>query len=365
LKGERGFGGRARGAVVIGAAAAVTLAHYGTDPRHTLLHNLYQRLYYVPILLACAWFGLRGGLVAAVACAVLYAPHIVVHWAHDAAYQMSQALELAMFAVVALIAGALSDRERALRTEAEATAVERDRALRDLEETVGILRRADRLASLGTLAAGMAHEVRNPLGAIGGAVEILETDYPPTHPHREFVEILRKEIDRLKGIAGKYLNFARPDPPEPRPLDPNEAVRSAVDLLSKTAARASVRIELRLAPDLPPALADPGQVQQALVNLLLNGIQSMPGGGVLEVDTSLRSGAVEIALRDHGGGLPEGPVERIFEPFFSTQPGGTGLGLAISRRIAESHGGRLTAEPAEGGGARFRLALLPALRDLP
>ncbi|MBZ5639449.1 MAG: DUF4118 domain-containing protein [Acidobacteriia bacterium] len=364
MKDDRRFVRRAREAVVAGAAAAVTLAHYATDPRHTLLHNLYQRLYYIPILLACAWFGLRGGLVAAAGCAVLYAPHIVVHWAHDAAYQMSQALELAMFAVVAVIAGALSDRERALRRDAEATAAERDRALHDLEESVGTLRRADRLASLGMLAAGMAHEVRNPLGAIGGAVEILEVDYPPTHPRREFVEILRKEIDRLTGIAGKYLDFARPDPPAPRPLDVNEAVRSAVDLLAKTAARASVRIELRLAPDLPRALADPGQVQQAMVNLLLNGIQSMPSGGPLEVDTAVRSGSVEIVLRDHGNGLPEGPVERIFEPFFSTRPGGTGLGLAISRRIAESHGGHLTAESADDGGARFRLALPAAPRGL-
>ena len=342
------------------AAAVITLAHYVTDPSHTLLHNLYQRLYYIPILLACAWYGLRGGVLVAAVCALLYAPHIVVHWAHDTAYQVSQALETAMFAVVAVIAGAFSDRERALRRSAEATALERDQALRDLEETVNTLRRADRLASLGTLAAGMAHEVRNPLGAIGGAVEILEGDFPPDHPNREFVDILRREIDRLNGIAGKYLDFARPEPPTPGRLEANEAVRTSVHLLSRTAARASVRIAIRLAPGELPALADPGQVQQALVNLLLNGIQSMPAGGVLEVETSFRAGSVEISLRDHGVGLPEGPVERIFEPFFSTRTGGTGLGLAIARRIAESHGGTLTAEAADGGGARFRLTLPPA-----
>jgi len=365
LSGDRNPSRRTRIAVVAATAAAITLAHYATDPRHTLLHNLYQRLYYIPILLACAWFGLRGGVIVAASCALLYAPHILVHWTHDTAYQVSQALETAMFAVVAVIAGTFSDRERALRRSAEATAIERDQALTDLEETVSTLRRADRLASLGTLAAGMAHEVRNPLGAIGGAVEILEADYPPSHPHREFVDILRREIERLNGIAGKYLDFARPQPPAPGRLDANAAVRASVDLLSKTAARASVRIALSLSPDLVPALADPGQIQQALVNLLLNGIQSMPAGGVLEVATARSAGAVEIALRDHGVGLPEGPLERIFEPFFSTRSGGTGLGLAIARRIAESHGGALTAEPADGGGARFRLTLLLAPPDLP
>ncbi len=346
-----------RAAVIAACILAVSVAHYATDPGHFLLHNLYQRLYYVPILLACSWFGLRGGLLASVCCAILYAPHIVIHWRHIAAYQASQALEIPMFVVVAVIAGFLSDRERSLRRQAEATAEERDRALRELEATVENLRRADRLSTLGTLAAGMAHEIRNPLGAIGGAVEILEKDYGPDHPKREFVEILRNEIQRLNRVASKYLDFARPQPPDLRPLDVNGAVRGAIELLEKSAGRASVRVECRLDARLPAALADPSLVKQALVNLVLNGIQAMPGGGVLEVGTARVRAGVEIAVRDHGAGLPPGDVERIFEPFFSSRPGGIGLGLAISRRIAEAHGGRLTAELPEGGGAMFRLVL--------
>ena len=350
--------------MVIGVAIlAVSAAHYITDPQHIVLHNIYQRLYYIPVLLACAWFGLKGGLVAAALCAVLYAPHIVLHWGHSEAYQASQGIEIAMFGVIALVAGVLADRERSLRKEAEATAAERDRALKDLEGTVETLRRADRLATLGTLTAGMAHEIRNPLGAIGGAVEILEADYAAEHPHREFVEILRREIDRLNVITSKYLDFARPQKPELRPVDVNEAVRSAVQLVEKSAGRASVRIEMRLAEDLPPALADPGQVHQALVNLLMNGFQAMPAGGVLEVETSAAAGDVRIAVRDHGAGLPDGSVDRLFEPFFTTRPGGTGLGLAMARRIAESHGGGLTAKNADGGGAVFDLILPPAPGD--
>ncbi len=348
---------------IIAAVASVTLGHYLTDPSHFLWHNILQRLYYIPVLLACAWFGLRAGLLTAALCVAAYAPHIFIHWAHSQAYQVSQLIELVMFAVIALLAGVLLDRERSLRKQAEAFAAERDQALQDLEDTVETLRRADRLATLGTLAAGMAHEIRNPLGALGGAMEILERDYTAEHPHREFVDILRREIGRLNVIVSKYLDFSRPQAPELRPTDLNAAVHSAVELVRKSAQRASVRLDTRLAPDLPPALADPVQVHQALVNLLINGIQAMPDGGRLEVATAPTDGKIEIAVRDHGIGLPEEPVERIFEPFFTTRPGGTGLGLAIARQIAVFHGGSLDGANAQGGGAIFRLTFVCAVPE--
>jgi signal transduction histidine kinase len=342
---------------IVSLTLAVSVAHYLTPPTHPLLHNIFQRLYYLPLLLACASYGVRGGLLTAGAIAVLYVPHIVFHWMHDPVYQANQALEIALLALVGLVGGILSDRERSLRREAEAVAAERDRALEDLRETVETLRKADRLATLGTLAAGMAHEIRNPLGAMGGALEILEADRPVDHPHREFVEILRQEVDRLGRVAGKYLDFARPQVPDSRPVDVNATVRSATELLERSAARAGVTVRSRLHADLRPAMADPVQLRQALVNLLLNGIQSMPSGGELEITTRAGKDRVEIEVRDHGEGLPEVPVDRLFEPFFSTRPGGTGLGLAVSRQIAVAHDGRLTAEAAEGGGARFRLEL--------
>jgi len=342
-------------AAIVSLTLAVSVAHYLTPPTHPLLHNIFQRLYYLPLLLACASYGVRGGLLTAGTIAVLYVPHIVLHWMHDPVYQANQALEIGLLALVGLVGGILSDRERSLRHEAEEVAAERDRALEDLRETVETLRKADRLATLGTLAAGMAHEIRNPLGAMGGALEILEGDYPVEHPHREFVEILRQEVDRLGRVAGKYLDFARPQLPDSRPVDINATVRSATELLERSAARAGVRISSHLQADLRPAMADPVQLHQALVNLILNGIQSMGSGGELEVTTRGEKDRIRIEVRDHGPGLPEVPVDRLFEPFFSTRPGGTGLGLAVSRQIAVSHEGRLTAEAAEGGGARFRL----------
>ena len=133
--------------------------------------------------------------------------------------------------------------------------------------------------------------------------------------------------------------------------------RECEEIIEQGRVEVNGRVVTRLGHDLPPALADPVQVHQALVNLILNGIQAMPSGGELEVATAGGAGRIEITVRDHGVGLPEGPVDRLFEPFVSTRPGGTGLGLAVTRQIAASHGGRLSAQQAEGGGALFRLEL--------
>jgi signal transduction histidine kinase len=336
---------------------AVSVAHYLTPPSHPLLHNLFQRLYYVPLLLACATYGVRGGLLTAAAIAMLYVPHIVLHWKHEPVYQANQAFEIGLLVLIGLVGGVLADRERSLRREAEVLAAERDRALEDLRETADSLRTADRLSTLGTLSAGMAHEIRNPLGAMGGAVDILEPDYPVGHPRREFVGILRKELDRLGRVAGKYLDFAREQPPEFQPVDLHKTVRSAVELLERSAARAGVSVVLRLASDLPPVMADAVQIRQVVVNLVLNAIQAMPAGGEIAIVTRRGDDRIEIEVRDRGEGLPDAPVARLYEPFFSTRPGGTGLGLAVCRRIADAHGGRLSASAAEGGGARFVLVL--------
>lgn len=332
---------------------AVSVAHYLTSPTHFFWHNVFQRLYYIPLLLAAGWFGLRGGLLAALICAALYSPHIFLHWAHTQAYQISQVMELAMMFMLGAMAGALSDRQRMHRRRAENLAVERDVALVNLRDTVDSLRRADRLATLGTLAAGMAHELRNPLAAMTGAVEILEKELPDHGTPAEFISILRQEVARLNKVAGKYIDFARPREPDLSALNINESVQSAVDLLQRSAEKSKVEIRFTPAADIPHALADSVQVHQALVNLLLNGIQSMQAGGLLQVNVEADRAGIRILVRDHGPGLPPGPPERIFEPFFSTREGGTGLGLAVSRQIASSHGGGLSAEGAPGGGAIF------------
>jgi signal transduction histidine kinase len=158
-------------------------------------------------------------------------------------------------------------------------------------------------------------------------------------------------------ITGKYLDYARPAAPELRPADLNEIVRSAVDLVAKSAAKSRVSFETRIGAARPRVRADPAQIQQVLVNLFLNAAQVQPQGGRVEIETADAADGVAVTVRDRGPGLPDVPVERLYEPFYTNREGGTGLGLHVSRRIVRSHGGQLEAANAEGGGARFRLVL--------
>jgi two-component system sensor histidine kinase PilS (NtrC family) len=256
------------------------------------------------------------------------------------------------------------------------------------------LRRADRLAALGQLAANIAHEVRNPLAAISGAVELLRDDFTPTGPNRQLLDMLLGEAHRLKFITGQFLDFAKPQSLLFRPCAVRPLAEETLRLLERsgewhTKTRWTVREE---APD-TLVLADADQFRQVVWNLCLNAIQAMPGGGTLTVAirsstpdarvfaTAPRSSAgppvppagqggsqrlagasashewVEIAFQDTGKGITPEELQRVFDPFFTTRPSGTGLGLAIARKILDSMSGYIGVESSVGSGTTFRVWL--------
>jgi two-component system sensor histidine kinase PilS (NtrC family) len=229
------------------------------------------------------------------------------------------------------------------------------------------LRRADRLAALGQLAANIAHEVRNPLAAISGAVEVLREDLRLDGPNRELLEIVLGEAHRLKLITGQFLDFAKPKSLLFRPCAVRPLVQETLRLLERSGERHphTTWEVTESAPDLH-VLADADQLRQVFWNLCLNAIQAMPDGGQLTV--GIRAVAppspggpdadqVEIAFRDTGRGIPAEELQGIFDPFFTTRPSGTGLGLAIARKILDSMGGQIEVESAVGAGATFRVRL--------
>jgi two-component system sensor histidine kinase PilS (NtrC family) len=264
------------------------------------------------------------------------------------------------------------------------------------------LRRADRLAALGQLAANIAHEVRNPLAAISGSVEVLREDLVFTEQNRDLLEIILREARRLKLITGRFLDFAKPQPLLFRPCAVRPLVEETLHLLAKSSeyhpeTTWSITEE---PPDLL-ALADSDQLRQAVWNLCLNAMQAMPEGGTLSVSLRLapkRDGQlvnwpigqlektetadqrdhltarpldhstspsednewVEIAFQDTGRGILPGDLDRIFDPFYTTRAGGTGLGLAIARKILESMGGRIEATSRPNVGTTFRIWLRQA-----
>ena len=271
------------------------------------------------------------------------------------------------------------------------------------------MKERDRLAALGAMAAGLAHEVKNPLGAIKGAAQLLEElaltppqasspSPPPPSPKtpgwstippapdggaQEFIGVILEEVNRLDRVVRSFLDYARPHAGNPIPLDVNAAVRRTVQILS-TQTSEYVRIALELTEPLPRSKIDPEQFRQVLINLIQNAIQAMDGAGKVTVSTSHKrmraawAGAtnpdrasragdeagevVEVSVRDTGPGITQTVLRNLFIPFFTTKERGTGLGLAISQSIVQNVGGTIHVQTQSGAGTTFTI-VLPVATD--
>jgi PAS domain S-box-containing protein len=219
------------------------------------------------------------------------------------------------------------------------------------------MQRADRLAAVGELAAGIAHEINNALAAIFGQTEEPELRSPGEL--REALARVDAQARRIADIVQGVLGFARPRPPSPVAVDLATVTAKTLELLRHDLARHAIRLESVYAPDLPPAEADPQQLQQVLLNLFANAIQAMAGRSDAWLRVELASAGEQLALRvsDSGPGIPPDVLPRIFDPFFSTKAEGSGLGLSVSYAIARAHGGDLRVESPPGCGATFTLLL--------
>ena len=348
---------RLKVAVILSLVLVVSAFHFGTSTDYRYLHEIYQRVYYIPILLAAFWYGPLAGLLAALGVSTVYVFHIRWDWHHTPVYTFNQYAEICLYHTVALIIGFLSMKQRQQREQLEATSQELGSAYRKLQETFEHLRRADRLAALGELSAGIAHEIRNPLASVKGSVEILESEFPASHPKREFVEIIKEETERLNHIVGSFLNFARPPDPSIRQVAVEDLINSTVNLLRKEAESTGVEVRTTFSEDLPDLNLDPDQVRQVLLNILLNGIQAMPSGGLLQIHTYRGNdgSTAVIEISDSGPGVADDKLETIFDPFYTTKSTGTGLGLSISHQLVERHGGHIEALRRPQGGMSFRV----------
>ena len=344
--------------ILIGASILlVTALHFATPLDRITLHEIYQRIYYIPILAAAVLFGLRGGLGAALFASLAYFPHISMHWHnHNSDYALNQYAEIVIFNLVGVVTGLVGDSSR--RSRSERTAAELQKAYTDLRQTFEQLLQADRLTSLGELSSAVVHEVRNPLGSIKGAVEIMEDALSADSPQREFADIAKREVERLDRLVGEFLRFARPPKPAVAPADINEVMRAVATLTHQQAAVQKVCVETNLAPQLPLVKIDAEQIKQVLLNLTINALQAMPKGGQIVLRTLLENEkqSVVVEVEDKGGGVDPAIAARIFDPFFSTKEKGVGLGLSIAYKIAVQHGGSLTVRNGTHG-AIFRLSL--------
>lgn len=229
------------------------------------------------------------------------------------------------------------------------------REVRDLQEKV---RRSERLASLGRLAAGVAHEIRNPLSSIRGFAQFFGNRFQGQE-EETYAAVMIKEVDRLNRVISELLDFARPKKPHREPQDLKNLWENTLVLLEAEFKKKKIEIEKNYEPNLPLVMADRDQVSQAFLNLLINSVESIDGGGKIRLFLKKgdQMGKVEMIIEDTGRGIPAEDIEKIFEPFFSTKRKGTGLGLAIVHQIIESHGGEIKVKSEEGKGTTFCIAL--------
>jgi signal transduction histidine kinase len=217
--------------------------------------------------------------------------------------------------------------------------------------------RAEHMATLGEMATGLAHEIRNPLAGIAGVIEIIGRDLPPTSPARAVVKDVRQEIARINRIVTDLLQTARPHPPKVRKSDLNTTVEHAVMLGRQQGLSKAVEITLHKDPSLPEVEHDSDQIHQVLLNLLLNALQAIDHNGKIAVTLELQTSSAVIEVSDNGRGIPPELLPNIFRPFFTTKGDGTGLGLSLARRIIEDHQGRIDVTSTVGKGTTFTVVL--------
>jgi two-component system sensor histidine kinase PilS (NtrC family) len=226
-------------------------------------------------------------------------------------------------------------------------------AIRAMEER---LRQADRLATLGRMSANIAHEIRNPLASLTGAIEVLAANGTGGELRERLGNIVIKESGRLNAILRDFLEYARPAPLARRRVNVCETIDEVLVLLEHRAAPGA----LKIVRELPPSLdwdVDPQQFRQVVWNLCLNAVQAMPEGGELSVAAEVVDGCLVVRIADTGDGIAGSDVDHVFEPFYSTKPGGSGLGLALVHRILQDHGGDVAVESGAGVGSTFTLTI--------
>ena len=217
--------------------------------------------------------------------------------------------------------------------------------------------RAEHFATLGEMATGLAHEIRNPLAGIAGVIEIIGRDLPNTSPARDVVKDVRQEIARINHIVTDLLQTARPHPPNIGRSDLNVTIEHAVMLARQQALAQGVEITLHKEPSLPEVEHDSDQIHQVMLNLLLNALQAIDRKGKVEVKLARRNASAVVEVIDNGRGIPPENLPNIFRPFYTTKGDGTGLGLSLARRIVEDHQGRIDVTSTVGKGTTFAVVL--------
>lgn len=226
------------------------------------------------------------------------------------------------------------------------------------------LREVEQMTGIGHMAANVAHEIRNPLIAVGGFARQLHEALDPEDPKREYTSIILEEVTRLEQILREQLTLERHLQPVLAPVEVNQILKDVRKLLSHGMLSSRIRLIGNLADGLPVTMGDANQLKQVFLNVISNSIQSMPDGGTIEVASEQSGQTIVVTVRDNGPGIPKEVMSKLFVPFFTTRKTGSGLGMAVTRRIVENHGGTISVDSEMGEGAIVSISI-PIVRSTP
>lgn len=332
------------------------------------LSSSYFVVLVLPVISASTNFGLLGAALSALAACAEYLSMILLLPYRNQFLPPEERPEVVLRALFFLVVGFLTAQlAQASRNEArksQAAAEKLAEANRHLEEAEAQMRRADRLAAMGQLTAGLAHELRNPLGTLKTSAELLERKVAAENEiAREMAGYISQEVDRINTLITRFLDFARPRDLRLEKTDLHAMLDRAIVRFDreKSGAAASATVFKNYSPDVPPVRIEAELMEHVITNLLSNAAQASPPGAVVTVKTRLAGTAegrmAEIAVIDRGSGIEPKHLESIFNPFFTTKAEGVGLGLAVVSKIVDEHGGQITVESTPGEGSVFRVYL--------
>jgi signal transduction histidine kinase len=326
------------------------------------LTSSYYLILLVPVVAAATTFGAIGAALVTLAAGASYLSFLFfVDWNRltilpDDAREL--ALRVLFLCLTSYLTFQLVEANRTQTRNYLSVAEQLAAANRNLRLAEAAVRRSERLAALGQLTAGLAHELRNPLGTMKASAEVLSRNLPPdVDVARELAGFITAEVDRLNDLITRFLDFARPVKLERTPVEIAEVIDRAVEQLSRHHPPFDITVYRNDSPDVRPLPMDRALMESAIYNLLENAAQASPPGGVITVKTRPVKGGVEVSVIDRGSGIPPEDRESIFNPFFTTKPYGIGLGLAVVAKIVDEHGGKMAVESEPGQGSVFRVVL--------
>lgn len=325
--------------IVFSLVAVLTLFHYlspliAGGKYH--LELVVQRLFLLPIVLGCLWFGTVGGLVSCTAVIAAVGPVLVSNWAGLSSTDINITMQVVVYFVIAVVLGKVVDMQK--REAARA-------------------KQAENLATIGKSLSAVAHEMKTPLTAIGGFANLVRGHLDDSNPDRAKLDIVISETARLERLVKDMLDFSRPLEIKRAEVDIGQLVDECIAIVEESAGKSNVR--LHKIPNEPPlrVFIDPMRIRQVLINLLINAAQASPAGETVTVRYYLKGKNLLLDVADCGCGIPLEDRREIFLPFFTTKKEGTGLGLAIVKKIVDAHGGHIRIISTPGAGITFRVVL--------